>query len=247
MRRHHRSKFLNYSKRAWCRNLGIQKFRTTIARFLIYFSQALSMSFCVYIGAGSTHISLWVNLTTSLSGVIIGHEMTRILQLHKFYSANSSDTNFINHEESQNLLSKLRSGIFLIGLLNGLQALLRIIVLGTLGFRDTAFLFANVTSSINKNFPTLGADLGLIFCENDCQNSNGMVPGMSGTNVANVGSTNETTMKEVDPTLFAGLQDCVLKCRLSQDMMVGFLAFTSFLQISAFFLARLIKYGKTDF
>ena len=245
MRRHHRHQ--RAIRCSWCRNLGIQKFRTTIARFLIYFSQALSMSFCVYIGAGSTHISLWVNLTTSLSGVIIGHEMTRILQLHKFYSANSSDSNFINHQESQNLLSSLRKGIFIIGCVNGMQALLRIIVLGTLGFRDTAFLFANVTSSINKNFPTLGADLGLIFCENDCQNSNGMVPGMFGTNVvANVGSTNKTTMKEVDPTLFAGLQDCVLKCRLSQDMMVGFLAFTSFLQISAFFLARLIKYGKTD-
>jgi hypothetical protein len=188
----------------------------------------------VYIGAGSTHISLWLNLTTSLAGVIIGHEMTRILHLHKFYSANvsSQDSNFIDLVSVQNLLSSLRKGILVIGCLNGIQVVLRVTVLGTLGFRDTAFLFVNVTTAINHQFPTLGEDLGLISCENDCQNS------------MNMSSISKGTTTTIDPTLLAGIEDCILKCRLSQDMMVAILGLTGFLQISAFFLARLIKYGQ---
>jgi hypothetical protein len=228
-RRHHRqSSFCQ-----WCRDLEIQKLRLAIARIFIYLSQAFSLSFCVYVGAGSENICLWLNLTTSLLGVIIGHEMTRILALHKFYSANISpeDINFVDLRSSQALLGSLRRWILMIGNLNIIQSLLRVVVLGSWGLRDTSVAILNVTKAINAEFPTLGSDLGLIQCENDC------------AGVMGITLTNRTTL-DVERSI--ALTTCVEKCRASQDMFVAVLAITGALQISAFFLARLIRYGRID-
>ena len=206
----------------WWKTVQIQKVRLGVANFSIYLSQAFSLVTCVYVGAGSQHVSLWLNLSTSLLGVIIGQEMARLLALHKFYSANVSveDVNEIDLVSSQELLSTYRRYIALVGCLNFLQVLFRLVVLGNFGFRNEEFL--NVTSAINEEFPNLGKDLGLIECAVDC---------------GIVGNTTQIVNLKLD---------CMDRCQISQDMFCGLLGMTGFLQISAFLLARLIVYGRIN-
>jgi hypothetical protein len=204
--------------------LELQKLRLGIAKFSLFFSQALSLCFCVYVGAGSQNFSLWLNLCTSLMGVIIGNEMLRLLALHKFYSANSSveDIQQVDLDQAQELLSFNRRCIGATAALNALQVMFRVVVLGCFSVRNEEFL--NVTSVINEEFPKLHDWLGLISCENDC----GMV-----TNVTNY-----------DENLVQAQRYCVERCLISQDMYASVIGITGMLQTCAFVLARLVQYKR---
>ena len=207
----------------WFMSIQTQKLRISVANFSLYFSQALSLCFCVYVGAGSQHFSLWLNLLTSLMGVIIGNEMIRLLGLYNFDTSSDSkeDVNEIDLIHSQQLLGTFRRFIGLVGALNALQVLFRLVVLGCFNFRNEEFL--NVTNAINEQFPNLGNDLGLISCEVDC------------------GMAQNTTVFDKD--LLNAQVYCVERCLISQDMYAAVLSMIAFCQLTAFTLARLIVYG----
>tara|TARA_B100000795_G_C22630153_1_gene372308 strand:+ start:140 stop:817 length:678 start_codon:yes stop_codon:yes gene_type:complete len=225
----------------------------------------MSLCFCVYVGAGSEGASLWINLFTSILGVIIGHEMTRILALHKFYSASVSreDINEIDLGASQSLLGNLRKVLLFIGMSNVFQVLLRLIVLGCKLFEielTGTKGFLNITEFVNKEWPTLGEDVGLIDCGTDCSK----IMKINGTDLAFVScfavSTDDNgncicvdTKGNQLNNVFCGCNDlycsfhsCNTSCKDAQNLFVTILATTGAFQISAFFLARLIRYGKTD-
>ena len=112
-----------------CCIIEVQASRLLFCRMFLYIQQFISVVFVAYAGAGTEGLSLWLSLFTSLGGVILGTEISRVLNLHVFYStkATRSDLIFIDLKHQQRLLSRLRLGLLLCGLSNLGMAFLRFI------------------------------------------------------------------------------------------------------------------------
>ena len=241
----------------------VQASRLLFCRIFLYIQQFISVVFVAYVGAGTQGISLWLGLFTCLGGVILGTEISRVLNLHVFYSqkATSEDLYFIDLKHQQRLLSRLRLGLLLCGLSNLTMAFAR-----TLNYYGVNYVengtsqtvvsqgFTNFTSwfQTSTNW-TSWEELGLVPCEDDCvgvgniQNRELVQKCMGSCDCDDLTSAAckscfDDCALDASTSYLKCLDDCV-QSHLFVAIVFGF---TGLLQCSCFVLARLIVYGQQN-
>jgi len=246
----------------FCCIIEVQASRLLFCRIFLYIQQFISVVFVAYVGAGTEGISLWLGLFTSLGGVILGTEISRVLNLHVFYSqkATSEDLHFIDLKHQQRLLSRLRLGLLLCGLSNLTMAFAR-----TLNYYGMNYIDGETQTSASQGFTnftswfqtatnwTSWEELGLVDCKDDCVGvGNIQNHALFRSCLADCGCDDLTST--VCKDCFDGcaldasteylkcLDDCV-QSHLFVAIVFGFMGL---LQVSCFVLARLIVYGRQN-